>query len=117
GYRSRVWKAKLQELSDELNMIIHVSHFPPGTSKWNKIEHRLFCYITKNWRGKPLRTFETVVDLIGNTRTDAGLRVRAKLDKRKYPLGVKISDDVMQELNLQKDDFHGDWNYSLLPRS
>lgn len=117
GYRSRVWKVKLQELSDELNMIIHVSHFPPGTSKWNKIEHRLFCYITKNWRGKPLRTFETVVDLIGNARTDAGLRVRAKLDKRKYPLGVKISDDVMKKLNLQKDDFHGDWNYSLLPRS
>lgn len=117
GYRSRVWKAKLQELSDNLNIIIHVSHFPPGTSKWNKIEHRLFCYITKNWRGKPLRTFETVVDLIGNTRTNAGLRVRARLDKRKYPIGMKISDDVMKELNLQKDDFHGDWNYSLLPRS
>lgn len=117
GYRSRVWKAKLQELSDELNMNIHVSHFPPGTSKWNKIEHRLFCYITKNWRGKPLRTYETVVELIGNTRTEVGLRVRAKLDKRKYPKGVKVSDKEMKELNLKKDHFHGDWNYCLQPRS
>ena len=90
GYRSQVWKAKLQELSDELNLTIHVSHFPPGTSKWNKIEHRLFCYITKNWRGKPLRTLETVVDLIGNTRTNAGLRVKSKLDKRKYPNGARV---------------------------
>lgn len=92
-----------------------MSHLPPGTSKWNKIEHRLFCYITQNWRGRPLRTFETVVQLIGHTRTTKGLRVRAKLDKRKYPTGQKVSNAEMKKLALHRDEFHGDWNYELRP--
>ena len=116
GYRARAWKVELQELADELGMRIVVSHFPPGTSKWNKIEHRLFCHITQNWRGKPLRTWETVVQLIGHTRTAAGLRVKAKLDSRKYPTGVEITKDQMKRLNLVKHEFRGDWNYELRPR-
>jgi len=115
GYRSRAWKVGLQQLADETGLRIRVSHFPPGTSKWNKIEHRLFCHITQNWRGKPLRTFETIVDLIGNTRTAAGLRVKAKLDKRKYPTGKKVTKAQMKALSLQRDEFHGDWNYELHP--
>lgn len=117
GHRSRAWKAGLQELADELNIPIHVSHFPPGTSKWNKIEHRLFCHITENWRGKPLRTFETVVEHIGNTRTKTGLRVKAKLDKRKYPTGIVITKEHLNKLDLHRNEFHGDWNYRLKPRS
>jgi transposase len=117
GYRARAWKAGLQDLADELGLHIRVSHFPPGTSKWNKIEHRLFCHITRNWRGKPLRTFETVVQLIANTRTNTGLHVRAKLDKRKYPKGVVISKEHMASLDLHRSEFHGDWNYELQPRS
>jgi transposase len=116
GYRSRAWKAGLQELADETGLRIRIAHFPPGTSKWNKIEHRVFCHITRNWRGKPLRTFETVVQLIGNTKTTKGLRVRARLDKRKYTKGVVVSDTHMASLSLQKDPFHGDWNYELQPR-
>jgi len=116
GYRSRAWKAELQKLADDFGLTIRVSHFPPGTSKWNKIEHRLFCYITLNWRGRALRTFETVVQLIGHTRTRKGLRVRAKLDKRKYPTGVKVSNAEMKSLALDKHEFHGDWNYALRPR-
>lgn len=116
GYRSRVWKYELQKFADDVNLGIRVSHFPPGTSKWNKIEHRLFCHITKNWRGKPLRTFETIVDLIGNTRTEAGLRVKAKLDKREYKKGVIVTKKQMDALSLHRDDFQGDWNYELHPR-
>ena len=116
GYRSRAWKHELQRFADDTRVRIHVSHFPPGTSKWNKIEHRLFCHITQNWRGKPLRTFETIVDLIGNTRTDAGLRVRAELDERKYPKGVTATDAEMDALSLHRNEFHGDWNYELHPR-
>jgi Rhodopirellula transposase DDE domain len=116
GYRSRAWKHELQKFSDETRLRIQVSHFPPGTSKWNKIEHRLFCHITQNWRGKPLRTFETIVDLIGNTRTTAGLRVKAKLDKRKYPLGVVTTKAEMAALSLQQNTFRGEWNYELQPR-
>ena len=116
GYRSRAWKHELQQFSDETGLQIHVSHFPPGTSKWNKIEHRLFCHITRNWRGKPLRTFETIVDLIGNTRTASGLRVKAKLDKRKYPKGVVITKAEMDALSLHKNEFRGEWNYELHPR-
>ena len=116
GYRSRVWKAELQDLVDELRMRIVVSHFPPGTSKWNKIEHRLFCHITQNWRGKPLRTWETVVQLIGHTKTEAGLRVTAKLDYGKYPTGVEVSNAQMKGLKLVRNEFHGDWNYELQPR-
>jgi Rhodopirellula transposase DDE domain len=116
GYRSRTWKQELQRLADDLRLPIHVSHFPPGTSKWNKIEHRLFCHITENWRGRPLRTFETVVDLIGHTRTAAGLRVKAKLDKRRYPTGRIVTRAQMQDLALHPHAFHGDWNYELRPR-
>lgn len=117
GYRSRVWKHELQKFADEVNIRIQVSHFPPGTSKWNKIEHRLFCHITQNWRGKPLRTFETVVELIGNTRTEAGLRVKAKLDKRSYKKGVGVSKEQMDALALIRNDFCGEWNYELQPRT
>ena len=113
GHRSRAWKHELQRFADETGVRVHVSHFPPGTSKWNKIEHRLFCHITQNWRGKPLRTFETIVDLIGNTRTDAGLRVRAEFDQRKYPKGVTATDAEMDALSLHRNEFHGDWNYGI----
>ncbi|MFT5415597.1 MAG: hypothetical protein ACI915_001913 [Gammaproteobacteria bacterium] len=116
GYRARAWKHELQKFADDSGLQIRVSHFPPGTSKWNKIEHRLFCHITGNWRGKPLRTFETIVDLIGNTRTAAGLRVKAKLDKRKYPLGIVTTNAEMDALSLHRDDFHGEWNYEIRPR-
>ncbi len=115
GYRSRAWKYELQRFADETNLRIRVSHFPPGTSKWNKIEHRLFCHITRNWRGRPLRTFETIIDLIGNTRTAAGLRVKAKLDKRKYAKGIVITKEQMQALSLHPDEFRGDWNYEIHP--
>ena len=116
GYRSRAWKHELQKFADETNLRVRVSHFPPGTSKWNKIEHRLFCHITQNWRGKPLRTFETIVDTIGNTRTASGLRVKARLDKRKYPTGVVTTKAEMKALSLHPQDFHGEWNYELRPR-
>jgi hypothetical protein len=108
GYRSRAWKQQLQQLADDLRLRIHVSHFPPGTIKWNKIEHRLFCHITENWRGRSLRTFETVVALIGRTRTAAGLRVRAKLDKRRYPTGRMVTPTEMRDLALHPHEFHGD---------
>ena len=116
GHRSRVWKAQLQRLADVTGLAIHVSHFPPGTSKWNKIEHRLFSFITLNWRGRPLETFETVVKLIGATTTRAGLVVKAKLDKRKYPIGVKVSKREMESINIERAAFQGDWNYTIRPR-
>jgi hypothetical protein len=116
GYRARAWKVELQNLADETGLHIQVCHFPPGTSKWNKIEHRLFCYITQNWRGKPLASFETVVNLIGSTRTRKGLRVKARLDKKHYPTGVEIKKTDMKRLALRRDDFHGDWNYGFDPR-
>jgi hypothetical protein len=116
GYRSRAWKHELQQFADDAGLRIRVSHFPPGTSKWNKIEHRLFCHITQNWRGKPLRSFETIVDLIGDTRTAAGLRVKAKLDSRKYRTGVEITKTQMRDLVLHPHHFHGEWNYELRPR-
>lgn len=117
GHRPRAWKVELQRLADKLGIAIHVSHFPPGTSKWNKIEHRLFSFISINWRGRPLRTYETVVNLIGNTTTRGGLVVRAKLDKRRYPTGKKIPPKVMRTLNIERDSFHGDWNYTIKPRA
>ena len=116
GYRSRVWKVELQRLSDELGISIHVSHFPPGTSKWNKIEHRLFSFITMNWRGRPLRTYETVVNLIGNTTNSGGLVVRAALDRRRYPVGKKVTAKQMRELSIERHHFQGDWNYTIRPR-
>jgi hypothetical protein len=117
GYRARAWKAELQRLADQLDLSIHVSHFPPGTSKWNKIEHRMFSFITMNWRGRPLRTFKTVVSLIGNTTTRTGLVVRVALDQRKYPTGKKVSKKEMSELNIERDNFHGDWNYVIRPHA
>ena len=116
GYRTRGWKTALQRLADDVGLSIHVSHFPPGTSKWNKIEHRLFCHITQNWRGRPLRTFETLVALIGHTRTATGLRVRARLDKRRYQTGLVVPLTEMRRLALRPHAFHGDWNYELRPR-
>jgi Rhodopirellula transposase DDE domain len=116
GYRVRLWKVELQQLADELKLPITVCHFPPGTSKWNKIEHRLFSFITINWRGKPLRTFRTIVQLIAATTTEAGLEVRAELDENKYPKGIKVSDAQLAAVNLSRHTFHGDWNYTIKPR-
>jgi len=117
GYRLHLWKAELQRLADKLRLSIRVSHFPPGTSKWNKVEHRLFSFISMNWRGRPLRTYETVVNLIGNTTTRAGLVVRASVDRRSYPTGKRVSAKDISELNIERDPFHGDWNYVIRPRS
>jgi Rhodopirellula transposase DDE domain len=116
GYRVRLWKVELQNLADELKLPITVCHLPPGTSKWNKIEHRLFSFITTNWRGKPLRSYRTIVQLIAATTTDAGLKVRAELDENKYPKGVKVSDAQLAAVNLSRHSFHGDWNYMIAPR-
>jgi transposase len=116
GSRLRLWKAELQRLADETGMEIAVCHFPPGTSKWNKIEHRLFSAITMNWRGKPLVSHEAIVKLIAATTTRTGLRVRSALDTGSYPKGVKVGDAEMETLYLQRDAFHGDWNYTLIPR-
>lgn len=113
--RSRLWKVELQGLSDELGLPISVSHLPPGTSKWNKIEHRLFSHISQNWRGRPLVSHEAVVNLIANTTTTTGLKVRAKLDRREYPLEVTVSDDELEAVNLKRDPFHGEWNYTIKP--
>jgi hypothetical protein len=116
-YRSRTWKQELQRFADETGLRIRVSHFPPGTSKWNTIEHRLLCHITQSRRGKPLRSFETIVDRIGNTRTTAGLRVKAKLDEGTYPTGAKVTNAQMKALSLKRHDVHGDWNYEIRPRT
>jgi hypothetical protein len=116
AYRSRVWKVELQRFADDTGLTIHVSHFPPGTSKWNKVEHRLFSFITMNWRGRPLRTYETVVNLIGNTTNRSGLVVRAALDRRRYPTGKKVTPKQLRELNIERHSFQGDWNYTLRPR-
>lgn len=116
SYRSRLWKKKLQEFCDSEKMQITVCHFPPGTSKWNKIEHRLFSFISINWRGKPLLTFKTIINLIASTKTKTGLQVRARLNKKQYKKGIKVSNLEMQQLNIQKDNFHGDWNYHIKPR-
>ena len=116
GYRLHVWKAELQRLADKLDMAIRVSHFPPGTSKWNKVEHRLFSFISINWRGRPLRTYETVVNLIANTTNRGGLVVRARLDKRRYRTGKKIPKKEFATINIERDRWHGDWNYVIRPR-
>ncbi len=116
GYRLRLWKIELQKLADETRLEIAVCHFPPGTSKWNKIEHRLFSAITQNWRGKPLVSHEVIVNLIGATTTRTGLRVRSQLDTSHYPAGRTVSDDELSTIHLRQDVFHGEWNYSLLPR-
>ncbi len=116
GYRLRLWKLELQKLADEMGLEMAVCHFPPGTSKWNKIEHRLFSAISQNWRGKPLVSHQVVVNLIGATTTRTGLRVRSELDTNRYPPGRKVSDDELEAIYLCRDSFHGEWNYSLLPR-
>ena len=116
GYRVRLWKVELQNLANELGIPITVCHLPPGTSKWNKIEHRLFSFITLNWRGKPLRSFKTIVQLIAATTTTAGLTVRAELDENKYPKGVKIADAQLAAIHLTRHAFHGDWNYTVAPQ-
>jgi hypothetical protein len=116
SYRSHVWKQQLQRVADKLDLAIRVSHFPPGTSKWNKVEHRLFSFISLNWRGRPLRTYETIVSLIANTTNRGGLVVRARLDRRKYPTGKKVSAKELSELKIVRDQFHGDWNYVIMPR-
>ena len=112
---ARLWKIELQRLADELKLPITVCHLPPGTSKWNKIEHRLFSFITMNWRGKPLRSYRTIVQLIAATTTDTGLKVRAELDERKYSKGLKVSDAQLAAVNISRHSFHGDWNYSISP--
>jgi hypothetical protein len=117
GYRVRLWRFALQQLADELAMTIQVCHLPPGTSKWNKIEHRMFCHITQNWRGRPLLSREVIVNLIGQTTTARGLRIQAELDETTYPAGRKVSDEALAALVLERDAFHGEWNYRLLPRS
>ena len=115
GYRVRLWKVELQKLATELKLPITVCHMPPGTSKWNKIEHRLFSFITINWRGKPLRSYRTIVQLIAATTTDTGLKVRALLDEAKYPKGVKVTDAQLAVVNLTPHTFHGNWNYTIAP--
>ena len=116
GHRVRLWKIELQNLASLLRIPITVCHLPPGTSKWNKIEHRLFSFITLNWRGKPLRSFKTIVQLIAATTTTTGLAVRAELDERKYPKGVKISDATLAAINIRHHTFHGEWNYTISPK-
>jgi hypothetical protein len=116
GSRSRLWKVALQQLADDIGLRISVCHFPPGTSKWNKIEHRMFCHITKNWRGRPLVSRAVAVELIGHTATAAGLRIQAELDGNAYPTGIKVSDEELAAVRIKKDPFHGEWNYTILPR-
>lgn len=117
SYRSRLWKKELQEFSDKEAIKISVCHFPPGTSKWNKIEHRLFSFISINWRGKPLTTYQTIINLITSTKTNTGLQVQARLNKKTYKKGIKVTEIEMQELNIHKDKFHGEWNYTIKPRN
>ena len=116
GYRCRLWKVALQELADAVGLRITICHFPPGTSKWNKIEHRMFCHITKNWRGKPLLSRAVVVNLIGSTRTKAGLHVQAELDTNAYETGIEVSDEELAAVCMKKDTFHGEWNYTISPK-
>ena len=116
GYRLRVWKLELQKLADATTLAIEVCHFPPGTSKWNKVEHRLFSFISSNWRGEPLRDYETIVRLISGTTTVTGLAVSCRLDRRKYPAGRKVTDEEMKRIRLTPQAFHGEWNYVIRPR-
>lgn len=115
--RSRLWKMELQKLADKIHIDIHVSHFPPGTSKWNKIEHKMFSFISINWRGRPLTTYNVIVNLISNTKTKSGLEIRAELDENKYAKGIKITDDDFKSIKLKKCKFHGEWNYIIKSRN
>jgi hypothetical protein len=116
GARVRLWKVELQKLCDETGLRIAVCHFPPGTSKWNKIEHRMFCHISENWRGRPLISHEVIVNLIANTTTEKGLKVQSELDKGHYPKGIKVSDEELAAVRLRHSRFHGDWNYLVAPK-
>jgi hypothetical protein len=116
GSRCRLWKVELQGLADEIGLRISVCHFPPGTSKWNKIEHRMFCHITENWRGRPLVSREVVVNLIGHTTTETGLEIRSELDGESYPIGRVVTDEQMGGISIRRDKFHGEWNYTITPR-
>jgi hypothetical protein len=117
GSRLRLWKWELQKLADDTGLLLAICHFPPGTSKWNKIEHRLFSFISSNWRGEPLRDYETIVNLIAKTTTAKGLKVTCRLDRRKYPTGRKVSNEQMKQVNVERNDFHGEWNYVIKPHS
>jgi len=117
GSRNRLWKVALQDLADELELRLEICHFPPGTSKWNKIEHRLFSFITKNWRGRPLTSYRVIVNLIAHTTTKAGLLVRAALDKSHYETGIEVSDEELARVNIVPAKFHGEWNYSIRPNT
>ena len=116
GYRRKLWKTELQRFADETGLTLHVLHFPPGTSKWNKIEHRMFSFISKNWRGKPLSSLEVIVSLIANTTTKTGLKIKCAVDFSAYKTGIQVSDDELNGLNLIPDKYHGDWNYRIAPR-
>jgi hypothetical protein len=115
GWRLRLWKLELQKFADESGLALSVCHFPPATSKWNKIEHRLFSFISSNWRGEPLRDYETIVNLIAKTTTAKGLTVTCRLDRRKYPTGRKVTAEEMNQVNLYPEKFHGEWNYVIQP--
>lgn len=117
GSRVRLWKIELQKLANELGKIIHISHFPPGTSKWNKIEHKMFCFISKNWRGRPLIDTATIINLIGNTTTKSGLKIKAQLDYNTYQKGIKVSDRELEAIAIIKNTFHGEWNYKIIPQN
>lgn len=117
GYRSHLWKAELQKFADQEKIHISVCHFPPGTSKWNKIEHKLFSFITMNWRGRPLTSYRTIVKLIASTKTKAGLTVKVRLDKRKYRKGIEVPKKILDNLNLSQHEFHGEWNYTISPKN
>jgi hypothetical protein len=117
GSRSRLWKSELQRLADATGLTVTVCHLPPGTSKWNKIEHRMFSYISMNWRSRPLTSHEIIVNLIGATDTTTGLRVKAKLNRKKYPTGTKVADEVMNALGINRHGFHGEWNYTITPNT
>jgi len=116
GFRVKLWKVELQRLANELRMVIHVCHFPPGTSKWNKIEHRMFCHITENWRARPLLSREVVVNLISSTKTEKGLRIQAALDEANYETGIKVSAEQLRSISINHSDFHGEWNYAIKPK-
>jgi transposase len=117
GSRVRLWKIELQKLANEIGKVIEVSHFPPGTSKWNKIEHKMFCFITKNWRGKPLIDIATIINLISNTTTKSGLKIKAKFDNNIYKKGIVVSDEELARVNVEKNSFHGEWNYKIIPNN
>ena len=117
GRRNKLWKTSLQQFANETGLSIHVSHFPPGTSKWNKIEHRLFAFISKNWRGRPLETLEIIVNLIGSTTTSTGLKVKCQPDMNTYEKGKVVTDEELKDMNFTEDKLHGEWNYVIAPNS